>query len=119
MPDDSLPGKGPGRSKDGNSILTEFKVSADNQPVKFRRTSADFEQKGWPVAAAIDGKPQTGWAFAPQFGKAHHATFIASEPLGLDEETTLAFRLEQQNNEWAKHTIGRLDRKSTRLNSSH
>ena len=35
---------------------------ATNQPVKITTAIADFSQKNHPVTAAIDDKPDTGWA---------------------------------------------------------
>ena len=107
LTDDSLPKKGPGRSADGNIILTEFKVTADGAPVDLKWPSADFQQDGWPVAAALDGKSETGWAWAPQFGKPHFASFTTAAPLGDGSETTLAFRLEHQNQQWGQHVLGK------------
>ena len=106
LADDALPGKGPGRSEAGNIILTEFKVTANGVPVKFASAGADFSQDGWPVAGAIDGKPQTGWAWGPQFGQPHTATFAAREPLG-DGEQTLVFTLEHTNSQWPRHVLGK------------
>ena len=105
--DDALPKRGPGRSADGNIILTEFKVSADGQPVKLAGASADFQQESWPVAHAIDGKPETGWAWAPQFGQAHHAVFATPQPLGDGREVVLVFTLEQTNSQWPQHVLGK------------
>ncbi len=107
LTDDSLPKKGPGRSADGNIILTEFKVTADGTPVVLKDASADFQQDGWPVAAALDGKPETGWAWAPEFGKPHFATFATSAPLGEGRELALVFRLEHQNQQWGQHVLGK------------
>jgi hypothetical protein len=107
LTDDSLPKKGPGRSVDGNIILTEFKVTADGLPVTLKGASADFQQEGWPVAAAIDGKPETGWAWAPRFGKAHLATFTTEKPIADGRETTIVFRLEHQNHQWSQHVLGK------------
>ena len=104
LADDALPGKGPGRSSAGNIILTEFKVTANGHPVKLASASADFSQDIWPVAHAIDGNPETGWAWAPQFGQPHTATFATRE--SLDAET-LVFTLEHTNSQWPQHVLGK------------
>ena len=104
LADDALPGKGPGRSEEGNIILTEFKVSANGVPVKLASAGADFSQDGWPVARAIDGKPETGWAWGPQFGQPHTATFATREPLNAE---TLVFTLEHTNSQWPRHVLGK------------
>ncbi len=104
LADDALPGKGPGRSEAGNIILTEFKVTANGQPVKLASARADFSQDGWPVAHAIDGNPETGWAWAPQFGRPHTATFATRERLDAE---TLVFTLEHTNSQWPQHVLGK------------
>ena len=107
LPDDSLPKKGPGRSADGNIILSELKVTVNGQPVALKDARADFQQEGWPVAAALDGNPETGWAWAPQFGVPHQATFAAVKPIGDGSQMTLLFTLQHQNSQWAKHVLGK------------
>ena len=105
--DPSLPGKGPGRSPDGNIILTTFKVSAGEAEVKLASAVADFSQDGYPVARVIDADSQTGWAWSPQFGKSHYALFTAAKPLEVADDTVFTFRLEHQNKDWAQHSLGR------------
>jgi hypothetical protein len=110
LPDKSLPRNGPGRAG-GNFVLNELRVTAGSKtiapkPVALQNAAADFSQNGWPVAGAIDGNPKTGWAVAPQFGKAHVAVFETKENVGFDGGTTLTFTLDQ--NFGGNHTIGRL-----------
>jgi mono/diheme cytochrome c family protein len=107
LPDNSLPGKGPGRSESGNIVLSEFKLSANGRPVALTSARADFAQDGFPVAAALDGKDETGWAWAPQSGKRHYAVFVAAPPVGDGAETTLTFRLEHQAAKIPKHVLGK------------
>jgi hypothetical protein len=80
--DPSLPAKGPGRAANGNYVVNELKVSvapkseqAEAKPVVLENASADFSQDNYPVAAAIDGNEETGWAASPQLGKSHEAVF--------------------------------------------
>jgi hypothetical protein len=103
LPDDSLPAKGPGRAPNGNFVLNEFKVTAIKEgdkaaptAVALKNAIADFSQDDWAVAGAIDGKPDTGWGIAPQFGKAHVAIFEVATPIANSEGTTLTFTLDQQ-----------------------
>ncbi|GMU20815.1 MAG: hypothetical protein AMXMBFR13_09110 [Phycisphaerae bacterium] len=113
LPDPSLPAKGPGRAAHGNFVLSEFRVSTSSpdapgsdMAIPLSRAAADFAQKEWEVAGAIDGKRQTGWAVAPQFGRVHTAVFETrpgSHHVG--PERTFAFVLEQQYGQ--QHTIGR------------
>jgi hypothetical protein len=103
LPDDSLPVKGPGRAPNGNFVLNEFKVTAIKEgdkgagvAVALKNAVADFSQEAWAVGGAIDGKPETGWAIAPQFGVAHVAIFELATPIANAEGATLTFTLDQQ-----------------------
>ena len=60
---------------------------------------------GWPIAAAIDGDPKTGWSVDPQEGMAHVAVFEAENPVGFNGGTSLSFVLDQGER---GHNIGRL-----------
>ncbi len=96
-----LPGKGPGRGDAvrSNFILHELKAAlrkdGKDHPISLRSASADFSQTNWNVTGAIDGKPKTGWAISPQFGKPHWATFELARPIANSRGATLVFRLEQ------------------------
>jgi len=96
-----LPGEGPGRGDAvrSNFVLHEFKAAlrkdGEEEPIALQSASAEFSQKKWSVAGAIDGKPKTGWAVSPQLGKPHWATFNLARPIAKLEGATLVFRLEQ------------------------
>jgi len=80
LPDDSLTNQGPGRSVNGNIVLTDFSVAVDSivgltPPRKIVDASADFSQKDFPIGNAIDNDPQSGWAIHPEVGKPHWAAF--------------------------------------------
>ncbi len=115
LTDPSLPGQGPGRgdATRPNFVLNTFAVKAAPrgkedaaQPVKFTRAAADFSQRNFDVAGAIDDDPRTAWAVAPQFHKPHWAVFDTAAPVGFAEGTTLTFTLVQDFG--AARTIGRL-----------
>ncbi|HAY81046.1 MAG TPA: hypothetical protein DCY79_14670 [Planctomycetaceae bacterium] len=100
---DSLPQKGPGRNpNDPNFVLSELKVSVTNAAgdaqrlVKLKQAKADFSQQNWPVAKAIDGNPETGWAISPQKSRPHVAIFALAEPLTLQAGERLECELSQQ-----------------------
>ena len=114
LPDDRLPGHGPGRYEpSGNFHLTEFRAFA--QPasgatsgatrLEFSRATADHSDRGDVIANAIDGRADTHWSVHPRYGEAHEAVFELKEPLGDDAGTTLIIRLEQ--NGTAGHQLGR------------
>ena len=100
----------------GNFALNEFRVTVSPRggqgeavPMKLRKADADFSQQsygGWPIAAALDGDPKTGWSVDPLEGKPHLAVFEAEKPVGFAGGTTLEFVLQQGSP--ADHNLGRL-----------
>jgi hypothetical protein len=113
LADANLPGKGPGRADSGNFVVSEVRVTAAplNSPgsvaeVKLTSSEADQEQGGFPVANAIDGKADTGWAIGGQFGRDHVATFQFAEPLSHEGGTRLVIVLDQQFQD-EKHALGK------------
>ena len=116
LPDPSLPYMGPGRAPNGNFALDELRVTAsprDGQgraiPIKLRNPVADFSQEshgGWPVAAVLDGDPNTGWSIDPLEGQSHVAIFEAEKPVGFPNGTALQFVLQQGSP--TNHNLGRL-----------
>jgi hypothetical protein len=80
LPDTSFPNSGPGRAENGNFVLSEFKLLVDGKLVPLSAVASDYEQPSFPVAAAVDGKDETGWAVASEFGKPHTALFEARFP---------------------------------------
>jgi len=115
LPDPSLPAGGPGRAVNGNFVLSEFSVRAAPltegsplSPVALQNAVADFSQEsfgGWPVAAALDGNPATGWGIDPKDGAAHEAIFEARQPVRFPGGVKLVFTLEQATPE--QNTLGR------------
>jgi hypothetical protein len=109
LTDAALPHRGPGRQDNGNLHLSEFRVTATadgkSKPVKIRTATADFDQEGWTILHAIDGKPATAWGIYPQVGKPHEAVFELAEPIVCDAETDITFTLEQLHG--GGHLIGR------------
>jgi len=114
LPDDSLPHKGPGRQIDnGNLHLSEFIVQAtpiskpgEIKRVAISRAAADFNQTGWSIDHAIDGKLDSAWGIFPETGKRHAAVFEFKEPVRFDGGARITCVLEQQHGR--KHVIGRL-----------
>ena len=106
LPDERLTGNGPGRSINGNIVLTDVRLSTAGRPAKFRAASADFSQAGFPVASAIDGDPQTGWAIHPEMGKAHAAVFELEKPIDASRSVPLAISLAFESVH-AQHQLGK------------
>ncbi len=112
LADPSLPHGGPGRQDNGNLHLSEFRIEAApssdparRRPVAIARAVADFDQAGWGVARAIDGRRETAWGIYPEVGKSHAAVFVLKEPLPTAAGVHFFFTLEQQHG--GGHLIGR------------
>ena len=115
MPDPAIEGGGPGLSDHGSFVVTEFEVHAASASrpdelttVALHNASADFNQAGFSVAQAIDGKPddQLGWSVSPAGAVEHWATFEAKKALGFTDGTVLRFTI-HQNHDAEKHLLGR------------
>ena len=109
----SLPNTGPGRYDNANFVLSEFEVDAvsvadpkQSVKVKFSSAQADYSQKNYEIARAIDGKPGTGWAVdGPVRNKDCVALFYPDKPLGFAGGTELRFTL--RHDAISSHGIGR------------
>lgn len=110
LTDERLPSRGPGRAGNGNFVVNELELAllppdGEPQPLPLATARADFSQDGYPVAEAVDGKPDTGWAVVPRTGQAHWATFGLAEPLDVPPGAKLRVRLHQQYG--GAHVLGR------------
>ncbi len=106
LTDESLPAKGPGRAPNGSWVLTEVKFLGDGKPVSLAAVRADFEQEGWPLKNALDGRDDTGWGAWPQVGQPHEAVFELLNEFGYRPDRTLSFRL-QFRSPHQQHVIGK------------
>jgi mono/diheme cytochrome c family protein len=112
LADDRLPQRGPGRQDNGNLHLSEIRVEAvpasgagPRRPVPLARALADFNQAGWEIDKALDGRRETAWGIYPAVGRSHVAAFVFKEPVRLAGGTRLIVTLEQQHG--GGHLIGR------------
>ncbi|MCD6049988.1 MAG: Planctomycete cytochrome [Verrucomicrobia bacterium] len=110
LPDETLPQKGPGRNDNGNLHLTEIEAqvlrpAVQPELLKFRRASADFDQKDWTSAHAIDGNLKTAWGIFPEVGKPHHAVFELDRAVNIAAGDKLVVTLKQLHG--GGHVIGR------------
>jgi hypothetical protein len=113
--DPLLPKTGPGRSPEGDAVLTEISVMAaprsalnEAKAVKLSGAKADFSANNRPVAHAVDGKSDTGWFLrkASNANAIRTASFSLDEPLGSSRGTRWTIRLDQKA---GKHqTLGRV-----------
>jgi WD40 repeat protein len=113
LADDQFAARGPGRARDGNFVVSEFRafLSEADAPeqkrrVKFRSAESSFSQDKYAARNAIDGKPETGWAIAPQFGRDHSAIFQFARPVDAGPGTRLTIEIDQQF-AGGEHLLGR------------
>ncbi len=111
LPDDSLPGKGPGRGSNGNFVVTKFSVEAEvggkRETLELHSPQASFAQTGFSAAATIDADPGSGWAVLGGTGKAQNLTLQLVRPLVLDSPASLTIRIEQAYKKSTAHLLGR------------
>lgn len=117
LTDPNLPHNGPGRSANGNFVLTQFSVDAITADghctnhVALQNATADFSQPEFSVTNAIDGKgdKKRGWGVDAGPGLINQdrkAVFETKTNVGFAEGTTLVFTLQQSFGK--ENTIGRL-----------
>lgn len=128
MPDDSLPGRGPGRADNGNFVLSEFhfevvkkdgSVQSLGDAPLFSNATATYEQAApandhpsakLGIASAIDGdrdSDEWGWAIGPANGQTQRAVFVLAAVPVLDEGDKLRVSLRQNFARNPRHTLGR------------
>jgi hypothetical protein len=102
--DPTLPSGGPGRSANGNFIINRFTLLVNAPGRMQQRTSvewasakADFEQKNFAAAKAIDDKPESGWSVAPAMGKDHVAVFEVDAATPIPVGAELTFIIDQNH----------------------
>ena len=105
LPDDSLVNKGPGRSDNGNFVLTEVVLQVGGAPFVLHGVSADFSQGGFSADGPFDGDQKTGWAVMPKFGATRTLVFAGEKPVPDNGDRTLGFRFSFQFGR--QHTLGR------------
>ncbi len=106
LTDPSLPSKGPGRSQNGNFVITNVLLNVDGNPVKLVGATADFSQKLFSAPEALLGDPKKGWAIDGQTGQSHEIVFQLAEPLDLKQATELNLIIEQKSVH-SFHNVGR------------
>lgn len=115
--DGRLPAQGPGRAANGNAVVTEVELFRLDSPasaperVPIASAEADHEQGAqgeFRAAAAIDGRPDTGWA-AGSFERPGDRELVLLLPAAIacDAQTLLELRVRQ---EWpgGGHALGRV-----------
>lgn len=115
IPDDRLPGGGPGRSTNGNFVLNIFDVAAGTRKLKLADVVADYSQHDYPVASVLPSKTlpiggyRSGWA--PEAHQAGNrvpraAVFQLETPADISSNEALTISLGSVMN-FEGHTLGR------------
>lgn len=113
LSDASLPMAGPGLAENGNLVLNEIEmeIAHPDRPDQWEKVAigsalANFEQGGFPVANAINGKltQGAGWALATANGKTSWASFQLKIPVGFARGSRVRFKLHQKFDD--QHQIG-------------
>lgn len=108
LTDESLPRGGPGLAGNGNFVLTHIEAAVDGIDQPIARAFADYEQTGYPVMAAVQHVPKSGWAInvgkgsKQKMNTSREAVFVFEKPVSAD---TLEIRLHHDLNR--NYLIGR------------
>ncbi|HZZ81030.1 MAG TPA: PSD1 and planctomycete cytochrome C domain-containing protein, partial [Gemmataceae bacterium] len=105
LPDASFAGNGPGRSVNGNFVMTNIAATIGTSKIAFTKASASFEQKDFPVRNAIDASSASGWGIHPNMGKPSEAVFSFA-PLQPKDGEALTVRFEFKSPH-GQHQVGR------------
>ena len=121
LTDENLPQMGPGRAANGNFVLSEVEAfisplqgpesarQAATDRAKLVQAVADHSQSGYPVAHAIDGKKDTGWAINVKSGSLNvnrQAIFVLEKPARFEQQACLTLKM-LQNNSAKNYLLGR------------
>lgn len=95
--DSSLPQNGPGRASNGNFVLSKVSLEREGIDIPFATADADIEQSQHPVADALKGLPDKGWAINPGPGQnlnqPRMAEFHLAKPLEVPPGSELTLKL--------------------------
>ena len=117
----SSPSARTGRAGNGNAVMSGFEAeitpaSAPTEwtPIRLVRAWADHEpDPTFPIANALDGKTETGWAAgASNREGGRQAIFLASAPFGSEDGSLLRVRLKHESPH-KQHQFGRIRLKTT------
>jgi hypothetical protein len=124
LSDSKLNGGGPGRSVNGNVVLTNVRLdrAAEEggavQTLPWLTASADFSQADFDVSLAIDDDASSGWAIHPEVGKPHAAVFELREKLTAAKDAKLRLVLDFQS-KFGQHQPARFRISATNAPDPH
>jgi mono/diheme cytochrome c family protein len=109
---DSLGGRGPGRTDQGNFVLSEFRAFAapgeefkKDYLVALAEAGSDYNQNDFPAANAKDDNEKTGWAVGGATGGDHWIVFATRNT--IETASTPWLQLVLGQNYGGRHTLGR------------
>ncbi len=111
LTDPSFPNGGLSRAN-GNFVLSEIELAVNGsggewKTIAWETAAADYEQKGFSILQAIDGKRDTGWAVdGHKRAKPSVAFFVTRDPVVLSDGSILRLRLRHESG-FAGHQMGR------------
>jgi mono/diheme cytochrome c family protein len=111
LPDESLPRRGPGRSGNGNFVLSECEIWLGDKQLSFSEAIASHSQGGWEIEKTIDGDVNTGWAIRPKVGERLTAYFSLASPINPGQQGFVQIRMRQLYG--SGYLIGRLKLRTT------
>ena len=113
LADESLPNDGPGRARNGNFTITEIELAAtpldtpaQSSAVSFGSVEADYSQREYDAAFAVDGDRATGWSIGTG-GEDHRLVLRTDSPVGQGKVTLLTFTVHQDHPDRKHYTLGR------------
>lgn len=111
LPHETLPAGGPGRSSDGNFVLTKVTIvvpsKVQGEPdrvVKVSGVRASFSQVSFGPEFVLDEKSESGWAVSPMTGEPHSLLIEIPPDADLPRASELRLVLEMHHTE--THQLG-------------
>lgn len=104
LPAEGFTNQGPGRApENGNFVLSEWSLGINGRTAELGFARVDYAQPGWPGEAAFDGKLETGWAIAEEFGKPHVLWAEVKKPSAGRKQVSMRLSFHYGGH----HTLGR------------
>ena len=103
LPDERLPGDGPGRSplsinprlSMGDFLLSEVELFDGKSKIELQNPTANYHHKDCEPEKTLDGLLDTGWGIGLKRGKPHHIVFQLKQPIKNASEKQLTLKLHQ------------------------
>ena len=100
------PAKGPGRSPNGNFVLSRISITHNTKDLPLHSPKASFEQNGFPAVATLDEDPETGWAIMGGTNKPQTLTVHFVQPIPPNAPRDITIRLEHLYTKSKQHVLG-------------